>query len=411
MSFKLLFIGRSFTKRQLEMIKDDSNGSIGFSNHNFETSIIRGLVNHRECDVQIITVPGFYTYPCHSKTFYVKKELAYTENIKVISIGFCNLTGIHYISVVLNLLGELLRYSFKNKSKNDKIHILINTPKSRLLLPAIITKILLKNYIKISLIIPDIPSMITSFNKSGIVKRKIINFIDAFSMYLSSKCDSYILLTEQMKNFYDKPIKYIVMEGLVDEKYYGESNIKKQNDKLVLLYTGSLNKFFGIENLIEAFNLINSKDVELWICGSGDFYDYVDLIAKNNSKVKFFGLVDINKARELQMQADILINPRGPEGEYTKYSFPSKTLEYLACGKVVIMNRLPGVPSEYYNYVIAPKENSIQSLADAIKSVINMSESERLCIGRKGKEFVISQKNSYSQVAKILDFIRINQEV
>ena len=35
-------------------------------------------------------------------------------------------------------------------------------------------------------------------------------------------------------------------------------------------YTGTLRKIFGIMNLVEAFKMVKDRDVELWICGSGD---------------------------------------------------------------------------------------------------------------------------------------------
>ena len=45
------------------------------------------------------------------------------------------------------------------------------------------------------------------------------------------------------------------------------------------------------------------------------------------------------------------MNPRSADAEYTKYSFPSKTIEYLATGVPVVMNRLPGIPEEYEYFV------------------------------------------------------------
>ena len=35
------------------------------------------------------------------------------------------------------------------------------------------------------------------------------------------------------------------------------------------------------------------------------------------------------KANEILQQADVLVNPRQNDDEYTKYSFPSKNIEYL----------------------------------------------------------------------------------
>ena len=50
-------------------------------------------------------------------------------------------------------------------------------------------------------------------------------------------------------------------------------------------------------------------------------------------------------------EAKLLINLRNPEDKYTKYSFPSKTFEYMVSGTPFFTTKLEGIPSEYYNYL------------------------------------------------------------
>mgnify|MGYP003303651866 CR=1 FL=1 len=44
----------------------------------------------------------------------------------------------------------------------------------------------------------------------------------------------------------------------------------------------------------------------------------------------FTGKIDRSQVLALQRSATVLVNPRRNNEEYTKYSFPSKTMEYLA---------------------------------------------------------------------------------
>lgn len=407
---KVLYIGRFFSPIILESICDDTKGRIIFSNHNFEMSLINGFLRHKEIDLSIITLPNYYSFPQHSKTFYVRSEELEMDGVPVKSVGFCNLFLVNRISSTFRLLLSILSYCRRNKD-TDEVNIIINTPKCSLLLATFFTKLFTSKRIVITLIIPDIPSMITSFNEGSTLFKRIIGIEDSLSMRLSSRCDYFVLLTDDMKDFFNKGIKYMVMEGLIDESSYSDKvdMDTKKRDKLIVLYTGTLNRYFGIIRLLDAFEMLNRNDAELWICGSGDTREEIEKRCQNNRRIKFWGLVDVDTAKRFQIQADVLVNPRGSEGVFTKYSFPSKTLEYLMAGRVVIINKLPGIPDEYLEYVCCPKDESAESLAETIGHVLDMTSQEREMMGSKGRHFVLTKKNSYTQTGKILNMIFNNR--
>ena len=143
----------------------------------------------------------------------------------------------------------------------------------------------------------------------------------------------------------------------------------------------------------------------MWICGSGDSKEAIEEAARIDPRIKFWGLVDSNTALEMQHKATILVNPRTSEGEYTKYSFPSKTMEYLLAGRSVIINHLPGIPDEYYDYVYTPKDESIEAFADCISNVLNIDEEEREKRAKAGRDFVIERKNSKIQMQRVIKMI------
>lgn len=403
MSKSILFVGRFFSPYLLSIIKEDSKGQIGFSNHNFEMSIVQGLRRHEEIDVTAITRPSIFSFPHNSKTLFVKKESYKIDNIDVTSVGFVNLFFINKILSTLSLLIAIIRYY--HKKEGNELNVIVNTVNVELLSAVLISKYFTRKRISVTLIIPDVPIMITNYNKQNLIKKCFVKFMDAYSMRLASKCNYYVLLTDEMKNFFRHPIRYIVVEGLIDENRYKIKNVSKEKDKVIILYTGTLNKYFGVINLIDAFELSDREKSELWICGSGDTQDEIIRRSRTNNKIKFLGLVNTEEVKELQLKADILVNPRGKAGEFTKYSFPSKNLEYMMTGNVVIINKLPGIPEEYYKYVICPKDESVESWAIAINNVLNMSFEERQHFGERSKDFVTKNKTAYVQVGKILDML------
>ena len=93
------------------------------------------------------------------------------------------------------------------------------------------------------------------------------------------------------------------------------------------------------------------------LCGDGDARPYVEEQIKKDSRIEYKGVVTSSVANEYINSADVLINPRSNSEEYTKYSFPSKNIEYLMTGKTVVAYMLDGMPKCYENYVyIIPDE-------------------------------------------------------
>lgn len=399
----ILFVGKFFPPEMLKTIKEDSKGKVGFSNHNFEMSIVHGL-EKQSINFSVLTIPGVYSWPHNNRKLFTHAEHYYEGNASVKSAGFCNVVGLNKVSMLASTLFNLIH--IYRQFNGTEIHVITNAPNVFILKALSLSKNLARKTIDVTVIIPDIPSMVTMMHrKEWSIKGWFVDKIDKWTIGLLGKCDKYVLLTEAMTDFFSRPIKYIVMEGLIDVDSYPESH-NSSLDKKVILYTGSIHRQFGIMNLVEAFEMANlSDDVELWICGSGDSASDISERTKSNKNIKFFGLVDSERAREMQQRASVLVNPRTSDFEFTKYSFPSKTLEYMMTGRPVIMNRLPGIPTEYFDYVITPEDESINSLSLTLEKVMALSCEERERIGESGRDFVIKAKNADMQMKRVVDFI------
>lgn len=400
----VVYIGKFFPLGILRTISSDSKGKAGMSNHNFEMSIINGLCQHDQVDLKCLTIPGVYSYPYNNKRLFTKAESYDYKGARIRSIGFCNLPVIKELWGTLALTTQLVKSV--SQFDGNRVDIIINTPNNSLLNAVRLAKLFTSKQITQTVIIPDIPSMITAMDKQNSLKGFILKNSNRKSMKMTSMSDGVVLLTEAMMDFIDKPVPYIVMEGLVDVESMDVAADEPSSEKEIILYTGTLRKIFGVMHLVEAFRRIKNPDVELWICGSGDSRDAIDAAAKLDSRIKFFGLVDSQTALKMQRQASILINPRTSEGEYTKYSFPSKTMEYLLSGRTVIINRLSGIPEEYYQYVYTPKDESIEAMAECISTVLSIDREDRRNKGIHGKQFIVDKKNSKVQTQRILDLIR-----
>ena len=399
----ILYLGKFFPQTMLRTIKADSKGKIGFSNHNFEMSILNGLCQQEGISLRCITLPGVFSYPQNNRNFITKSEYYDFRNTHITSVGFCNLIGIKELWATINcartIMGEI------SKFQEGVINVVINTPDSRLLDALSFVKKKCGRSITQTVIIPDIPSMVSSMDKQNFIKSALLVRRDKKSMEQTSESNGLVLLTEAMMDFVSKPVKHIVMEGIVDIGTMDKNGVEDIGDKKIILYTGTLRKIFGVQNLVKAFQLMPDEDAELWICGAGDSKDFIENAATKDSRIKFYGLVESSTALEMQHKATILVNPRTSEGEYTKYSFPSKTMEYLLAGKSTVANRLPGIPEEYFNYVYTPIDESVEALADCLANVLHMNAEERVVRAEAGRRFILEKKNSKVQMERVIKMI------
>ena len=99
------------------------------------------------------------------------------------------------------------------------------------------------------------------------------------------------------------------------------------------------------------------------------------------------------------------INPRLNNGEYTKYSFPSKNLEYLLAGKVVVAYKLDGMSEDYNDVFIFLSENDDKSMEKIFDKLATMTDEEIFSMSKAGVEFVKQHNGKRNQGAKVIRLI------
>lgn len=256
--------------------------------------------------------------------------------------------------------------------------------------------------LKAAVIVTDLPNQwgLASYRK-GLMK-KIEYAMGREKLCLCNVFDGFVLLTAPMREVLpvgDKP--FVVIEGLILEKELPPETQKTEN---AVLYTGTLNRELGIDELLRAFEQM--PEMQLWLCGRGDMENEVRRSAETHPNICYFGFVSQKEALSLQSRAAALINPRSPEGLYTRYSFPSKTLEYLRSGRPTLCYALDGIPKEYGQYLIYIQEPGADGIRRAVQEWMKRPAAEREARGRSGREYVLGNKNPRAQCEALLSLLR-----
>lgn len=220
-------------------------------------------------------------------------------------------------------------------------------------------------------------------------------------------CTHYVLLTEQMNDVVNPNGKpYVIIEGLCDGKMAHVERSKKEAPLRKCLYAGLLDARYGVKNMVEAFLLADIPDASLEVYGNGPYASELEAVAAAADNVVFHGTVSVDTVVQAELEATLLVNPRPTHEEFTKYSFPSKNMEYMASGTPVLTTNLAGMPEEYHQHVYLFDEESVEHMAQTFRNILSLDQDVLWQKGAGAKEFVLKNKNNTVQAGKIISMLQ-----
>jgi Glycosyltransferase len=253
-------------------------------------------------------------------------------------------------------------------------------------------------------IVTDLPEHL---DHSGSTNSSKLNLFTKICLYFMSRYNMYIILTEQMNNLINvNKMPYVVIEGMVDISMSEVSNcLENKAKERIIIYAGGLYERFGVKKLIEAFSILPFEDVRLWLYGSGDMEQQIKEYEKLDIRIKYFGVVPNSNVVNEEIRAALLVNPRPSDEEFTKYSFPSKNMEYMVSGTPLLTTLLPGMPEEYKQYVYLFTDESVDGMAKTLQEILSLSREELHYKGQEAKNFVMRKKSNVEQAKKVQELV------
>ena len=214
------------------------------------------------------------------------------------------------------------------------------------------------------------------------------------------KYDSYVLLSiGYMKSLGNKDNR-ILVQGGIDEAILGRFSIPKLNGILTYYYSGLLSEENGVLNMVEAFEAIENADIRLVISGKGSLEHYIRKKCSQDRRITYIGYVNNEQYYKLLENAHILINPRNMEIPQNKNNFPSKIMEYLASGRMIISTKFPSWQT--FEGEIHYCDSNTDSICSAMIAVNESYNSEYLNVFNKNTE-VAKHYSWQSQAKRIKD--------
>lgn len=390
----ILYVSTLCSERIISEMLKNNLGITNLATQKFHRLIVQGMsLNDDIFNVNVLSVPVFQKNNDNKKYFVIENEIE--KGVTYTYTPIILVPIINRFITAFSLFGKIFKWNMRSKNgQNVIVFDVLNLGTSIVSLFG--SKIF---RIKSVAIVTDLPShMYVLKEKISLINKLVVKFQN----WMLSKADGYVFLTEAMNVNVNKKIKpYCIIEGLADFQLLNLKDQKEVEKKEAIFhYSGGLYEMFGVKALIDAFMLIDNNNIRLHLFGMGDLVDYIQKCILKDSRIVFFGYKDNKTVLEDQLGSLILVNPRFTHEDYTKYSFPSKTIEYMASGIPLLTTKLPGIPKEYLDFVFLFEEESVGGYKKIMTEILRLSLDNMKEKGSKAKDFVLQNKNNKKQTIK-----------
>lgn len=384
---KIIYISALISKTKANYIVNNAKLKPLQSIQRFHRLLCEGLVKNG-AEVKTISAIPMSRKIMKRVCWIEKNEIE--NGVEYTYLPFLNIKIIRQICMFFGMIVKIIAEAISSKGEKIIVCDILNTTISVLSLG--IAKMF---KIPCIAIITDLPRDIGG--KYSISKKT--------NEFFQDKYDGYIIITEAMNEVVNKRKKpYVVLEGVADEQTASIKQNKESSKEKICIYAGGLYEKYGVKTLIEAFMKLENSDIKLHLYGSGDLEEYIKQL--NNDRVIYYGVVTNDEILEAEKQAVLLINPRFTNEEYTKYSFPSKNIEYMSTGTATLTTILPGMPKEYHEHVYLFDEETVEGYYNTLKNILDKSKEELMIKGEQAQKFIKENKNNKKQAQLILNLIK-----
>lgn len=392
----IVFESQLYPQELISEFEARSKVALDYAAHNLCKALYSGFTENGQ-NLKVVNVPNLGSFPLLYSSPLVKG--AQLQDGK--SLSFWNISLLKRWDIRRRIKATL--YSIlKSIPANEEITLLLYNYRC---LPLLSSLKDLYPDLKIVMVITDLTEyMLLPKSSMFRVGNKLININDEKRATSFNYVDGVVLLAPAMRErlpIEGKP--WIQIEGIYNSDTVIE-RIRKE-EKKTILYTGNLGLRYGIGVLLEAFHQIPGEDYQLWICGGGDGQREVQRFSSIDRRIIYKGVLPRKEVLALQAQATILVNPRNSSDDYTRYSFPSKTMEYLASGTPVVMSHLKSIPPEYNQHIYYWENETVEGLRDILMEVCLKDKDELLSFGQLASKFILEEKTPRAQTKRIIDFI------
>ena len=269
----------------------------------------------------------------------------------------------------------------------------------------------LRDYFSFKLVL-DIRSLPV---ESNYLKKKMNNLFFKKSLEIAANhFDGVTYITHEMKRYcenrYNLPKhKAAIWSSGVDTEMFKPSNLFNSSERFRFMYHGPVTSRRGVINVVKALDRLREYNIEFFLLGSGKgLLEIKSLVYKLGleNKVSFHNRVPLKEVPKYINSVSAGILPF-PQWSGWNTSSPIKLFEYLACGKPVIVTKIPAHINVLNGKCFAfwAETSSPDSIAKAILEAYN-SKNNFGEYGKEARNFVEKNYSWEKQLSELEKFLK-----
>jgi len=367
-----------------------------------QEGLLTGLAQAGLTPSIVLSLRMIPSFPSSRRLWVGKEETRLRNGIRINLLPFFNLTPVKQITIGLGTLWALLVWGWRTRKLRHRLVYAWNLSVP----PAIFTLlgarlIGAKAFVWVCDI--DIPGQTVP---NSLAYR--ITF--AFSRWLIPCFDGHIVLADRIMQDFAPGRPYYRLDGGITRAILDRTgdDFKPQRapqSPFTMVAAGSLDEANGILLMLEAFPMLKGEHWRLIIAGRGPLEQCVRDAAARDPRIEYRGYLDFDEVLDLYSSADVLLNIRLTKALATDYFFPSKMMEYMASGTLVITTCTGHVEEEFGEFCFLLRNETPKGLAKMIERVAAMDPQDRAAKGRQAREYMRANKLWDVQGREVLKYL------
>lgn len=217
--------------------------------------------------------------------------------------------------------------------------------------------------------------------------------------------DGRIVINENMVAEYAPDKDYILVDGGINDEIISRMFPLKESVEKTVTYVlaGMLWEQNGTRLILDAMKAHPELDVKVIFAGSGNDVPLIEEAAKADKRIEYIGLLNLDELLNVYENADVLLNLRIEED--VDMHFPSKLLEYLVMGKLVLSTPVAHAERDYGQYMKILYETTPEKLSEVMIGISMTSKAELLEIGKKARAFMLENRTWKVRANEIVKYM------
>lgn len=400
---KLLYFTTATNQTEYEKIQKASRVKASVASQVFESALLKGLSDAEGLELTLYSFPMIASFPGSKLIFWGARAQTVDGGRKTTWLPTVNLYGLKQFTQRISAFRVLKRWLKENANESDKAILLYSVYEP---IASQVLRCTKKHHCKTVVIVPDLPRDMYKVLSRNRIKAAMQKRYMRRAVACQDKFDGYIYLTEAMTQAVAPGKPYTVVEGLADVSFVRYPVLAEKAKPRAVMYAGAISRKYGLDKLVEAFQSLAMPDTELWLFGAGDWSDELQKLTECSTNIRYFGRVSREDVLQWERRATLLVNVRDPNEAFTKYSFPSKTIEYLLSGTPLMTTKLGGIPQDYASYLYFISDNSAETIREKLRELLSMPAETLLAKGEQAQQFIMNEKNETTQASRLLSFVK-----